>query len=78
MLLNIHYKYIMKMESNNELIETDIKNCTCYYFNDRIEIEDFDFDYILINERSYENFLVYSSHAKLWLVLNLCLLGLIK
>ena len=53
------------MESNNELIETDIKNCTCYYFNGRIEIEDFDFDYILINERSYENVLVYSSHAKL-------------
>ena len=31
------------MESNNELKEIDIKNRTCYYFDDIIKIEDFDF-----------------------------------
>ena len=25
------------MESNDELKEVDIKNCTCYYFHDIIE-----------------------------------------
>ena len=38
------------MESNNKLKEIDIKNCTCYYFDDIIKIEDFNFD-ILINEK---------------------------
>ena len=28
------------MDSNNELKEIDIKNCTCYYFDDIIKIED--------------------------------------
>ena len=39
-------KCIGKMESNHKLKETDIKNRTCYYFNDIIEIEDFDTDSI--------------------------------
>ena len=34
------------MEINNELKETDTKNCTCYYFDDVIETKDFDFDNI--------------------------------
>ena len=34
------------MESNNELKEIDIKNCTCYYFNDIFKIEDLNFDNI--------------------------------
>ena len=29
------------MEHNDELKEIDIKNCTCYCFDDIIEIEDF-------------------------------------
>ena len=40
--------------------EIDIKNCTCYYFNDIIKIENFDLDNILIDEQSYENILVYN------------------
>ena len=40
------------MEINNELKETDIKNRTCYYFNDVIETKDFDFDNILTDEKS--------------------------
>ena len=48
---NWNLKYVIKMESNDELKEIDIKNCTCYYFDDIIKIEDFDFDNILINEK---------------------------
>ena len=29
------------MESTDELKETNIKNSTCYYFDDMIKIEDF-------------------------------------
>ena len=36
------------MENNNKLKLIDIKNRTCYYFNDIIKIEDFDLDNILI------------------------------
>ena len=39
------------MESNNWLKEIDIKNRTCYYFNNIVKIEDFDFDHILIDEK---------------------------
>ena len=46
------------MDSNYELKDFDNKNCTSYYFDDIIKIEDFDFD-ILIGEKSYEDFLVY-------------------
>ena len=38
------------MDSTNELKEIDIKNCTCYYFDDIIKIESFDTDNILIDE----------------------------
>ena len=34
------------MEMNDKLKEIDIKNCTCYYFDDIIKIEDFNFDNI--------------------------------
>ena len=46
------------MESNNSK-ETDIENRTCYYFDDIIKIEDFEFDNILIAEKSHEKVLVY-------------------
>ena len=54
----------MKMESNDKLKETDIKNCTCYYFDDIIKIEDFDLDNILVDKKSYENILVYNISYK--------------
>ena len=34
------------MESDDKLKEINIKNCTCYYFDDIVKIEDFDFDNI--------------------------------
>ena len=52
------------MESNDELKEIDIKDCIWYYFNDIIKTEDFDFDNILIDEKSYENILVYNISYK--------------
>ena len=52
------------MESNDELKEIDIKNCTCHYFDYTIKIEEFDFDNILIDEKSYKNILVYSISYK--------------
>ena len=52
------------MESYDELKEIDIKNCTYYYFDDIIKIEDFDFDNILLDEKSYKNILIYDISYK--------------
>ena len=52
------------MESNDKLKEIDIKNCTCYYFDDIIKTEDFDFDNILFNKKSHKNILVYDISYK--------------
>ena len=41
-----------------------IKNCTCYYFDEIIKIEGFDFDNILLDERSYKNILIYGIWCK--------------
>ena len=49
------------MESNDELEEIDIKNCTCCYFDDMIKIEDFDLDNILIDKKSSKNILVQNN-----------------
>ena len=35
---------------NNKFLKVCIKNHTCYYFDDIIKFEDFDFDNILIDE----------------------------
>ena len=50
----------MKLESNDKLKEIDIKNRTYYYFDHIIKTEDFELDNILIDEKSYENILVYN------------------
>ena len=49
-----------KHGSDDELKEINIKNRTCYYFDDIIKIEDFDLDSISIGEKSYKNILVYN------------------
>ena len=48
------------MDSN----EINIKNRKCYYFDDIFKIEDVDFDNALIDEKSYENILVYNISYK--------------
>ena len=40
------------MDSNDELKEIDSINCTCYYFNDIIKIDNFNLDDILKHEKS--------------------------
>ena len=49
----------MKLE-NNALKNFSIKNRKCCYFNDVIVIEDFDFDNILLDEKSIGNILIYN------------------
>ena len=51
------------MESNNELNEITIKNCTCYYFDEIFRFEHFDLD-ILIDLKLYEDILVYNFSYK--------------
>ena len=53
----------MKMESDNELKEIDIKNRISYYFGD-INIIDLDHDNILLDEKSYENNSIYDVACK--------------
>ena len=53
-----------KMESNNELQKTDIKNCTCYYFDNIVNINDLNLANILLEEKSYRNLLIYDVRYK--------------
>ena len=55
------------MKSNNELKEINIKNSTCYYFDDIIKIEDFDFDNISLDEKSYRHILFYDIWYKIFI-----------
>ena len=48
------------MDSNDELKNADIKNLTCYYFDDIIKIADFNLDNSLKEEKSYNNIFVYN------------------
>ena len=52
------------MENNTKLKEINIKNRTCYYFDDIFKFEHFDLNNILIDEKSYENILVYNISCK--------------
>ena len=44
---------------NNEFWKVRIKNRNCYYFDDINKLEDFEFDNILMDEKSHENILIY-------------------
>ena len=55
------------MESNDNFKKINIKNHTFYYFDDIIKIEDFDLYNFLIDEKSYENVLVYNISDKRYL-----------
>ena len=60
------------MESKDKLKEVNIKNCTCYYFDDIIGVldrdSDFDFNDILLDEKLYkekdENVLIHDISHK--------------
>ena len=47
------------MVSNDKFKKIDIKSCICYFLDDIIRIEDFGFDYILLEKKSYKNILIY-------------------
>ena len=42
-----------------ELKEIDIKNCTCYYFDNIINGTDINFSDILLDKKLYENISLY-------------------
>ena len=48
----------------NELKKVRIENRTCYYFDNKIKLEDFNLDNILISEKSHENILIYDISYK--------------
>ena len=52
------------MEGNKKLKEIDIKNCASYYFDYIIKIEDFNFGNNWMDQKSYENILVYNISDK--------------
>ena len=56
------------MERNDELKEIDIKNCTCYYFEDIIRVGDFELINVLKDiksrKNSFENILIYEISCK--------------
>ena len=52
------------MDGIDELKQIDIRNHTCYYFDGIINIGDFNLDNILIDEKSYQNILVYNISYK--------------
>ena len=51
-------RYDLNIEIN-EFKKVRIKNCTCYYFDDIIKLENFDLDNISINKKSREGILIY-------------------
>ena len=44
---------------SNKVKDIDIRNCTYYFFNDIINIKNFDPNNIKIDEKSYKNILIY-------------------
>ena len=54
----------MNIESNDELKEINVKNITCYYFDDINKISVFNLDHNLIDKKSCKNILVYNISNK--------------
>ena len=52
-------------QQTNECKKVRVKNCTCYFFDDIITFENFDFDTILIDENFTKIFWFIISHKKL-------------
>ena len=52
------------MTGINKIKESDIKNCTCNFFDAIINIDDPDHDDILLDEKYYEHVLIYHAAYK--------------
>ena len=51
---------------SNKVKDVDIKNRTYYFFNDMINIKNFDLNNIKLDEESYKNILIqYIGHVKM-------------
>ena len=48
------------MENKNEFRKINVKHPTCCYFDDIMKVEDINVYNILLDEKSYENILVYN------------------
>ena len=46
---------------SNKIKETDVKICTCYFFDGMIDIKNLDPNKIKINEKSYKNIFIYNN-----------------
>ena len=59
----------MKMKSKNEFEKISINNRTCHYFDNVMVVdEDININRILLDEKSYENILVYNIlYKNLWM-----------
>ena len=44
---------------NTEFEKTNIKHCLCYHFDDKTKFEEFEFDNIILDEKLFENILIY-------------------
>ena len=51
---------LKKKKKKNELRKVRIKTRASCYFDNIMKLEDFDFDNILIDEKSYENILIWN------------------
>ena len=49
---------MIKKNQENEYKKVSIKNCGCYYFDDIINFEDFDFENIFLDKKLNENFFI--------------------
>ena len=56
------------MESNDKFKKIDIKNRTCYYFDDMMGVLGIDFYKLLLEEKSHENILIYDISYKTFVV----------
>ena len=52
------------MASKDELKEIDVKNRTCYYFDDIMTVIDIDFSDTLLDQKPYENISIYDTSYK--------------
>ena len=52
------------MESKDELKEIDIKNLTCYYFDDIMKARDIESENNLLDEKIHKNILIYDTSYK--------------
>ena len=43
----------------DKFLKVCLKSCTCYYFDDIIKFEDFDFGNILLDEKLYKKYFMF-------------------